>query len=268
MPSFNSLYSVGPVLGSGGYGTVYKCYERKTRSVYAVKYIPDSKCTRKTYCKYRDQETPDEIMHWRHLSHPNIIKYVTHFYENNTWKIVMEFCEGYVDLFTFINKNPKFFNETKSSSIVSQTISAVSYCHSKGVDHRDIKDENMLFNPKTNDIKLIDFGSASLFSSKPYTRFQGTDVYIPPEWFIGGEYSAAAAAVWSIGCLAFVLINGDIPFHNVEETKADRPLIFKNDKISSISKKFIRKCLMHLPKDRMSFKSIEGSSWLRLARFL
>jgi len=126
----------------------------------------------------------------------------------------------------------------------------------------------MLFNPKTNDIKLIDFGSASLYTSKPYTRFQGTDVYIPPEWFLQGQYSSSDAAVWSIGCLAFILINGDCPFRTVEDVKADLPLHFKNDRISSISKRFVRRCLRHLPKDRMSFKTIQESSWLRLARFL
>ena len=49
----------------------------------------------------------------------------------------------------------------------------VQACHRKGVIHRDIKDENLLVNLETFDIKLIDFGAAGYFQENIYTDFDG-----------------------------------------------------------------------------------------------
>ena len=67
---------------------------------------------------------------------------------------------------------------------------AVSHIHSKGVVHRDIKDENIILDRETGDIKLIDFGCGTLLKESAYRDFSGTPEFYPPEWFTSKYYHA------------------------------------------------------------------------------
>jgi serine/threonine protein kinase len=67
---------------------------------------------------------------------------------------------------------------------------AVSHIHSKGVVHRDIKDENIILDRDTGDIKLIDFGCGTLLKESAYRDFSGTPEFYPPEWFTSKYYHA------------------------------------------------------------------------------
>lgn len=78
--------------------------------------------------------------------------------------------------------------------------------------HRDIKLENMIYNPKTRLVKLIDFGTAVEFSSEaraPY-KLVGTASYIAPE-VIAKNYNHMCD-VWSLGVLLHLLLTGNLPF--------------------------------------------------------
>ena len=96
-------------------------------------------------------------------------------------------------------------------------LQAINHCLKNKVDHRDLKDENLLVNPDNFHVKLIDFGSASQLTERAYTRFQGTDVYLPPEWYTRHSYMALPATSWAIGCLIFPCLSGDSPFATRDE---------------------------------------------------
>jgi len=91
-----------------------------------------------------------------------------------------------------------------------------NYCHDKGIVHRDLKFENILFaDEKKDQIKIIDFGIAGLFNAERITA--GSIDYSPPEVVGGWSYeSDCSMDVWSIGCLLLEAITGTKMFQGAD----------------------------------------------------
>jgi serine/threonine protein kinase len=104
-------------------------------------------------------------------------------------------------------------SEEEARFLFKQLIDAVSYCHYKGIIHRDLKLENILFaNEECNEIRVIDFGLCGLTN---VDRSQsGTLAYMPPEVISGYNTDALPSVdVWSMGCILHELITGRNPFN-------------------------------------------------------
>ena len=64
---------------------------------------------------------------------------------------------------------------------------AVISCYQAGILHGDIKDENVIIEPGTGAVTIIDFGSSLLVQGEDYSEFHGTREYSPPEWVRDGR---------------------------------------------------------------------------------
>ena len=96
------------------------------------------------------------------------------FYERAVFFLyVMERPSNCKDLFAYITEKG-FLEEHVASDYFRQVVETVIACHQKGVIHRDIKDENILVDIGTGELKLIDFGSGALIKEGPYTEFEGS----------------------------------------------------------------------------------------------
>jgi len=77
------------------------------------------------------------------------------------------------------NLYDKNLDEILITRIMAQICSALSYLHSKSIMHRDVKPENIMINPLTMQIKLIDFGFAKQNIKDQNTEYMVTRWYRP-----------------------------------------------------------------------------------------
>jgi len=167
-------------------------------------------------------------LHARVGQHPNIIEWFATG-EDATWRwIGMEYAQG-GDLFDKIEADYGV-PEDVAHVYFQQLVSGVSFMHSKGIAHRDLKPENILLDEKGN-LKLADFGMATLFSYQGQKKLSstmcGSPPYIAPEVLKcsradrrskePGKYSADLVDIWSCGVILFVLLVGNTPWDEPTE---------------------------------------------------
>jgi len=98
------------------------------------------------------------------MKHKNIIELHHAFAQEKTFCMIME-CAPDGELLAFVEERGRL-DEVSARNIFKQIASAISYCHSKGIVHRDLKMENVLFkNKETLHIKIVDFGIAGVCKS-------------------------------------------------------------------------------------------------------
>lgn len=68
-----------------------------------------------------------------------------------------------------------------------QIMEALQFVHAHGVVHRDIKDENIVVDTRTLEVKIIDFGSGAPLKETPYSEFEGTDTNIKSAFYQQSE---------------------------------------------------------------------------------
>ena len=146
----------GKVLGSGAGGSVRLLKRSSDGVTFAVKQFRD-KHTWESEKDYSKKVTA-EFCIGSTLHHGNIIETMDIIQENHKWFEVMEYAP--FDLFAIVMTGKMSREEIACSFL--QIVNGVSYLHSMGLAHRDLKLDNVVVS-EHGIMKLIDFGSATVF---------------------------------------------------------------------------------------------------------
>ncbi|KAI0462284.1 hypothetical protein LJB42_004372 [Komagataella kurtzmanii] len=205
------------LIGKGSYGTVKLCMRssadpKKPNLIFAVKQL-----------KKRPDET-DEHFGKRVTSEFMISSSLTHEAIINTYDLmvdpqsltysqVMEFIPC-GDLYSYIlSTNGEGLPIIEADCFFKQILNALTYIHSVGIAHNDLKVENLLLTAY-GQLKIIDFGTATVVKAEWNDEVQlshgacGSEPYVAPEEYTDQEYDPRYCDIWSLGIIYLAMATG------------------------------------------------------------
>eukprot|EP00045_Choanoeca_perplexa_P009187 m.87635 g.87635 ORF g.87635 m.87635 type:complete len:607 (+) comp14787_c0_seq1:264-2084(+) len=260
-PQLNSVenYELIKTIGKGNFAKVKLARHRLTGVEVAIKII-DKTSMKESHLAKLDREV--SIM--KSLDHPNIVKLYEVIDTERKLYLVMEYASG-GEVFDYLVSHGRM-KEKEARIKFRQIVSAIQYCHAKGIVHRDLKAENLLLD-KDLDIKIADFGFANMYEEGvKLNTFCGSPPYAAPELFQGREYYGPEVDVWSLGVILFTLVSGALPFDgaNIKELR-DRVVRGKYRipfYMSTDCERLLRRFLVLVPSKRCNLTKILSDGWM------
>ena len=199
------------MIGRGNPGLVYKAIDLRDDSVVALKSLPlGGEVDSKTVSRYfRVTHTEGKLFH------PNIVQVYRAGKVNGHFAIAMEYVEG-ITLYQKIVEEESL-GVKPSLDVAIQIANALIHASSKGVVHRDVKPENILWTAGGK-VKLMDFSIAKKIRQDSEVQVTlageglGTLYYVPPEQIYNAANVDARADVYALGCTLYHMLTGWPPF--------------------------------------------------------
>jgi protein kinase len=196
------------VLGNGAFGTVTKCRDKETGDLIAIKKM------KQRYGSFEECLQLKEVKSLRKIKHPNVVKLLQVFRENEYLYLVFELLGK--SLLKTANEHG-CYPEDEVRSIMWQVLTGLAYVHRQGFFHRDLKPDNLLW--KDDILKIADFGLAREIRSRPpFTEYCGTRWYRAPEVILRSEFYNSPVDIWAAGVIMMELVTGRAVFQGTSET--------------------------------------------------
>ncbi|KAJ6355261.1 hypothetical protein OIU76_026939 [Salix suchowensis] len=256
-------YELGRLLGHGTFAKVYHARNLQSGKSVAMKVVGKEKVIKVGMM----EQIKREISVMKMVKHPNIVELHEVMASKTKIYFAMDLVRG-GELFSKIAKGR--LREDVARVYFQQLISAIDFCHSRGVYHRDLKPENLLLD-EDGKLKVTDFGlsafSEHLKQDGLLHTTCGTPAYVAPEVIGKQGYDGAKADLWSCGVILYVLLAGFLPFQD-DNIVAMYRKIYRGDFkcppwFSSEARRLITKLLDPNPGTRITISKIMDSTWFK-----
>ncbi|KAM3147678.1 hypothetical protein pb186bvf_000006 [Paramecium bursaria] len=213
---FNKLKQIGKyfydksqIIGRGQYSVVYKGYqEDNQQNLVAVKVIQIQQNN-----ELQQFMINNEISILSKIKSPNVVKLLYHTQvQGFVYLVTQYYSRG--DLMQRISQNGPL-PEDEALRVILQIGKALREMHKQQIVHGDVKSANIL---QGDQYVLGDFGFACQIEQAQQIFIIGTPLYMAPEVLLDNKCTCGAD-VWSLGCVLYELVNGQVPFYSYSQNK-------------------------------------------------
>jgi serine/threonine-protein kinase len=206
-------YQIRRVIGQGGMGIVYEAMQSSLNRLVALKVFTPNLTADATFGERFTREAHTAAR----LEHPNIVPVYDYGVQDDISYVVMRLLTG-GSLAERIQLQDKLDQPMPSFGEISRLLTAVAdaldYAHHKGVIHRDIKPNNILFDDRGTPY-VVDFGIAKIMEATTGITntgmVMGTPAFMSPEQWRGKEITPATDQ-YALGVMIYMLLAGRTPF--------------------------------------------------------
>ncbi|XP_012269272.2 probable serine/threonine-protein kinase DDB_G0277165 isoform X2 [Athalia rosae] len=255
------LYDMEETLGRGHFAVVKLARHVFTGEKVAVKVIDKTKLD-----EISRSHLFQEVRCMKLVQHPNVVRLYEVIDTQTKLYLILELGDG-GDLYDYIMRHDSGLSEEVARTYFRQIVRAISYCHRLHVVHRDLKPENVVFFEKLGMVKLTDFGFSNRFC--PGQKLEtscGSLAYSAPEILLGDSYDAPAVDVWSLGVILYMLVCGQAPFQEANDSETLTMIMDCKYSIpthvSEGCKQLIARMLVRQPERRATLEEIASNPWL------
>lgn len=204
---FAGRYKIERMLGQGATATVHLARDTQRGTAVAIKILRPELAKSKATERFLK-----EIRRTSHLHHPHILQVLDSGEHEERPYFVLPYMEGGTLRLKLKRNSQLPFDET--IAILRTIAAALDYAHSKGLIHRDVKPENILFTD--GQACLGDFGIARALETAygitdgttSSDTIRGTYAYMSPEQAAGGKNLDGRSDIYSLACVAYEMITG------------------------------------------------------------
>jgi serine/threonine-protein kinase len=202
-------YDIKSLIGQGGMSTVYLGYDPRSQREVAIKILPPYYLHS---AKFRERFEREALM-IALLEHPAIVPVYDMGEEDGQPYIVMRYMSG-GSLANKLKNGPIPLRECMDMYL--RLAPALDTAHARGVTHRDVKPDNLLFD-KYDNVFLSDFGLARLretigFANISDGSIMGTPAYMSPEQIQGDHEIDGRSDIYSMGVVLYQMLSGSVPY--------------------------------------------------------
>ena len=258
------------VIGRGGFGKVWKVFQKKYKKIYAMKEMSKTKIIDKNSI----QSIKNEKDLLSKMYHPFIINMHYAFQDRDNLYIIMDYLIGGDLRYHFCIK--RNYTEEQGKFFIACLILSLEYIHNNNIIHRDLKPENLIFDNKGY-LKLTDFGIAKIYNRNidNSKETSGTPGYMSPEVLCGLNHNFCVD-YYALGIIAYEIMLGDRPYKGTCRREVKQQVLSKQvfvtkknlskKKWSNDSADFINKCIQRKPCNRLGYigiNQLKEHPWLK-----